>query len=139
MQKQQQMHDADEIMYASNGNEMAYGEGEEPMFKVTQPGSHAEQDLEQIAHQLNAQLNGVMETLATPKSQVTAQGSRSAISHQKSYNYAKQSIKAAIAHPNYWPEGMKHPSEYRKFYMANDLSFCGFSKDIKGVIEPSNK
>ena len=132
-------------MYASNGvvgvgpeSEQQYdeGQGDEPMFKITQPGSHAEQDLEIIAHQLNAQLGGVMQCLSVPKSPLLIPGSRSAMTHQKSYEYTKENIKAALREPNYWPAGMKHPSEYRKFYMANDLSFCGFSKDIKGVIDP---
>lgn len=110
------------------------------MFKVTQPGSFADQDLEMIAHQLNTQLGGVMQRVTTPRTPMSQTGgAQSKLNYQKSYAYAKENIKAAMREPNYWPAGMKHPSEYRKFYMADDLSFCGFSKNLNGVVDPQKR
>lgn len=53
----------------------------------------------------------------------------SAASTRSRYAEARKQIQEAISEKDYWPEGMRHPAEYRKFYMAEDLSFCGFTNE----------
>ena len=32
---------------------------------------------------------------------------------------------------DYWPESLKKPQRFRKFIVAEDLSYCGFAQDEK--------
>ena len=43
--------------------------------------------------------------------------------------YEKKRAKIAnnLKAKEYWPEGMKHPDDFRGFYWTNDMSFCGFA------------
>ena len=50
-------------------------------------------------------------------------------SSSRRYAEAKTNILKAIRSKEYWPDGMKHPREYRKFYMADDFSHCGFTRE----------
>lgn len=47
----------------------------------------------------------------------------------KLYEAKKCEILNQLSKRDYWPEGMTIPKDYKKFYVANDLSFCGFAKD----------
>ena len=39
----------------------------------------------------------------------------------------RRKIANNIKSKSYWPDGMKHPAQYRGFYWTNDLAFCGFA------------
>lgn len=39
----------------------------------------------------------------------------------------KNQILENIKSKQYWPNGMTHPDQYRVFYWAPDMSFCGFA------------
>lgn len=45
----------------------------------------------------------------------------------RKYNATKKSIVDNMNSKQYWPKGMTHPDEYRVFYWAPDMSFCGFA------------
>jgi hypothetical protein len=49
--------------------------------------------------------------------------------HDSELKYTSRRVKVAenIKAKNYWPEGMKHPQEYRGFYWTDDMAFCGFA------------
>ncbi|CDW80018.1 UNKNOWN [Stylonychia lemnae] len=55
----------------------------------------------------------------------------------QSYNFKKNLIVQNIKSKDYWPESIKHPNQYREFYWAPDLSFCGFATNNN--INRSNK
>ena len=38
-----------------------------------------------------------------------------------------------IRNQNYWPEQIRHPSEYRKFFVAEDQTYCGFALNLAEV------
>ena len=40
-------------------------------------------------------------------------------------------IESDLKQPSYWPKGLTLPSNYRKFYIASDLSYCGFAHNPK--------
>ena len=39
----------------------------------------------------------------------------------------RRKIAQNLKSKSYWPDGMKHPQQYRGFYWTNDLAFCGFA------------
>lgn len=42
-------------------------------------------------------------------------------------------LRDRIRNQGYWPEQLKHPSEYRRFFVAEDLTFCGFALNMAEV------
>lgn len=46
----------------------------------------------------------------------------------KRYSNTRRVLKENLKLKDYWPEGITHPSQYRRFYAANDLSYCGFAR-----------
>lgn len=34
---------------------------------------------------------------------------------------------------SYWPDGLTMVGEFRKFYVANDLSYCGFAQNEREI------
>jgi len=51
----------------------------------------------------------------------------------RAYEIKKDMMVQNLKLKDYWPEGMTKPQQYKKFYVANDLSFCGFAKDEKEI------
>lgn len=43
------------------------------------------------------------------------------------YNIMKRQIIQNLKSKQYWPEDLKKPEQFREFYWAPDLSFCGFA------------
>ena len=43
------------------------------------------------------------------------------------YDFRRRQLVHDLKSKNYWPEGMKHPADYRGFYWTDDLTFCGFA------------
>ena len=58
----------------------------------------------------------------TPQSLAAADSSRRYITKRR---IIQENLKAK----NYCPEGITHPNNYRKFYVAQDLSYCGFAQN----------
>lgn len=58
----------------------------------------------------------------TPQNLAAADSSRRYITKRR---IIQENLKAK----NYWPEGITHPNNYRKFYVAQDLSYCGFAQN----------
>eukprot|EP00353_Schmidingerella_taraikaensis_P000997 CAMPEP_0185596346 /NCGR_PEP_ID=MMETSP0434-20130131/80702_1 /TAXON_ID=626734 ORGANISM="Favella taraikaensis, Strain Fe Narragansett Bay" /NCGR_SAMPLE_ID=MMETSP0434 /ASSEMBLY_ACC=CAM_ASM_000379 /LENGTH=203 /DNA_ID=CAMNT_0028224831 /DNA_START=1858 /DNA_END=2471 /DNA_ORIENTATION=- len=46
---------------------------------------------------------------------------------EKKYMTRRRKIANNLKSKSYWPDGMKHPDQYRGFYWTNDLAFCGFA------------
>ena len=46
---------------------------------------------------------------------------------EQKYESKRRQITDVINNPTYWPEGMRHPADYRGFYWTDDLAFCGFA------------
>ncbi len=97
-------------------------ESKEKLFKGTQPGSTLNSDLDNIVEKLNAGLGPLLATVQENKNESA-----------KRYLEAKSQIRKEIKRQDYWPEGMTHPNKFRKFYLADDMSYCGFgtSQDRK--------
>ena len=52
---------------------------------------------------------------------------------QKMYNSTKEMLLDRIRNRGYWPEQIRHPSEFRKFFIAKDLTYCGFALNLAEV------
>lgn len=50
-------------------------------------------------------------------------------SEQNTYKKTRHNIQKNLSEKDYWPQGIRHPRDFRKFYMANDLKFCGFKAE----------
>ena len=48
------------------------------------------------------------------------------ISTLDDYEDKKKTIEQNLKKNDYWPEVLKKPSKFRKFYIKKDLSSCGF-------------
>ena len=46
---------------------------------------------------------------------------------EQKYESKRRKISENINSKHYWPEGMKHPENFRGFYWTDDMSFCGFA------------
>ena len=46
---------------------------------------------------------------------------------EQKYENKRRQIKQNLKSETYWPQGMKHPEDYRGFYWTNDMAFCGFA------------
>jgi hypothetical protein len=90
----------------------------EKLFRGTQPGSTLNSDLDNIVEKLNAGLGPLLATVQETGSSKNESAKR--------YLEAKSQIRKDIKQRDYWPEGMTHPNEFRKFYLADDMSYCGF-------------
>ena len=56
-------------------------------------------------------------------------GNAGAYNSSKRYTEKRRIIQQNIKQKNYWPEGITHPKKFRKFYVAQDLSYCGFAQN----------
>lgn len=50
---------------------------------------------------------------------------------ESKYFERRHLIESDLKQPSYWPKGLTLPSDYRKFYIASDLSYCGFAHNPK--------
>ena len=46
---------------------------------------------------------------------------------EQKYMSRRRRIAGNLKSKSYWPDGMKHPDQYRGFYWTDDLAFCGFA------------
>lgn len=46
---------------------------------------------------------------------------------EQKYSQHRRQLAKNLKSKSYWPEGMKHPQEYRGFYWTDDMAFCGFA------------
>jgi hypothetical protein len=59
---------------------------------------------------------------------VSAKTPEQIIESSKRYVSRRRILENNLKSKNYWPDGITHPNNYRKFYVANDLSYCGFAQ-----------
>lgn len=59
----------------------------------------------------------------------TQQKSLAAAESSKRYCEKRSIIQENLRQKDYWPEGITHPNNFRKFYVAQDLSYCGFAQN----------
>ena len=51
----------------------------------------------------------------------------------RSYEQRFSALKSKLNDRQHWPDELVRPDKYRKFYVASDLSYCGFGKSEKEI------
>ena len=46
---------------------------------------------------------------------------------EQKYESKRRQIAQNLKSKTYWPDGMKHPENFRGFYWTEDMAFCGFA------------
>jgi len=59
--------------------------------------------------------------------------------HCVKYDQKRLELVQNLKTKDYWPESLKAPTYFRKFIVADDLSYCGFAKDEKTLNDERSK
>lgn len=60
---------------------------------------------------------------------ITLETSQIIGSHCSAYEQRRSELEKNLKTKDFWPKGLREPNNFRKFIVADDLSYCGFAKD----------